>query len=164
MKELILMHEGPGRFGWILLDELSGSARPGRFGPLEEDLAFLRSKGIGVIISLLETTLNLEKYREEGFETHHFPVEDFTAPELEQIAAACAVLDEATTMGKKILVHCNAGIGRTGTLLAAYLLHRGVTADEAIRRVRRERPLSLETSEQVDMIHRYYRSRQSPMR
>ncbi len=153
------MLEGPARFGWILPGKLAASARPGRFGSLEADLFFLRSKDIRVIISLLETTLNLERYREAGFEAYHFPVEDFTAPELEQIAAACSVIDEASTQGEKVLVHCNAGIGRTGTLLACYLLHRGVTAEEAIHQVRRERPFSLETSEQVDMIYRYYRSR-----
>ena len=152
--------EGPTRFGWILPGELAGSGRPGRSSPLLRDLDFLRARGIGIIVSLLESTLNLSDYRQEGFEAYHFPVEDFTAPQLEQIEEACALIEEASGQGKKVLVHCNAGIGRTGTLLACFLVHRGVTPEEAIRSIRRERPYSLETAEQVGVVHRYHDIRQ----
>lgn len=151
--------EGPSRFSWILPAQLAGSGRPGRYSPLDKDLAFLRQEGIGVIISLLESTVNLEAYVEAGFDTHHFPVEDFTAPTLDQIAEACGIIESSLTRGSRVLVHCNAGIGRTGTLLACFLAHQGVEPEDAVQRIRGERPMSLETREQITIVARYYESR-----
>ncbi|MGQ9500375.1 MAG: protein-tyrosine phosphatase family protein [Dissulfurimicrobium sp.] len=39
---------------------------------------------------------------------------------------ALAWLDEAIYLGKKVLVHCRHGIGRTGTFVTAYLIRRGL--------------------------------------
>lgn len=152
--------EGPSRFSWVLPDQLAGSGRPGRYAPLERDLAFLREKGVDVIISLLESTLNLKEYVEAGFDTHHFPVEDFTAPTLDQTADACDIIETSIAGGGRVLVHCNAGIGRTGTLLACFLAHQGVEPEAAVRRIRTERPMSLETRDQIVIVARYYESRQ----
>jgi atypical dual specificity phosphatase len=115
---------------------------------------------VDVIISLLESTLNLEAYVEAGFDTHHFPVEDFTAPTLDQIADACDIIENALSRGGRVLVHCNAGIGRTGTILACFLAHQGVDPAAAVRRIRKERPLSLETRDQVIVVTKYFESRQ----
>jgi len=152
------MLEGPTRFGWLVPDGLAGSGRPGRYATLQQDLDFLHRQGIDVIISLLEATMNLAEYRAAGFEAHHFPVEDFTAPDLEQAAEICLVIEESLAAGRKVLVHCNAGIGRTGAILACSLVRRGATPEEAVRLVRQLRPYSLETSSQVEIVHRYHRS------
>ena len=152
------MLEGPTRFGWLVPGALAGSGRPGRYATLRQDLDFLRRNGIDVIISLLETTRNLVEYRAAGFEVHHFPVEDFTAPELEQVAESCLVIEESLAAGRKVLVHCNAGIGRTGAILACSLVRGGATPEEAVRRVRQLRPYSLETISQVEIVQHYHRS------
>ncbi|MGQ9811919.1 MAG: protein-tyrosine phosphatase family protein [Dissulfurimicrobium sp.] len=39
---------------------------------------------------------------------------------------ALAWLDEAIYLGKKVLVHCRHGIGRTGIFVTAYLIWRGL--------------------------------------
>ena len=105
----------------------------------------------------MRSTINLVEYREAGFEPNHFPVEDFAAPSLAQISKACEIIDESLDRGKSVLVHCNAGIGRTGTILSCFLVHKGAHPEEAIERVRRERPMSLETKEQIDVVHHYFR-------
>ena len=137
---------------------LAGSGRPGRYTSLDIDLLFLREKGIEVIVSLLETTINLAEYRAAGFDVHHFPVEDFTAPALEQVVESCGIIEVSLAEGRRVLVHCNAGIGRTGAILACSLVRRGDSPEEAVRRVRLLRPYSLETSTQVEIVHRYHRA------
>ena len=50
-------------------------------------------------------------------------------------------------------MHCGAGIGRTGTMIACYLVDKGFSAEEAIQLVRQARPGSIETREQEQVIH-----------
>ena len=60
-----------------------------------------------------------------------------------------------------VAVHCLAGRGRTGTVLAAYFVHRGLSAREAIQKVRDLRPGSIEVPEQEDAIRAFERSRRA---
>ena len=81
------------------------------------------------------------------------------SPTLEQVTEACTIIADGMSRGKKVLVHCNAGIGRTGAILACFLVYNGAEPDEAVGEVRDQRPMSLETREQVEMVHAYYRHR-----
>ncbi len=56
-----------------------------------------------------------------------------------------------------VAVHCLWGIGRTGTMLACYLVkEQNLTADQAIDEIRRLRPYSVETYEQEELVHQYF--------
>ena len=55
-------------------------------------------------------------------------------------------------------MHCGGGLGRTGTLLACYLVRQGLPAAEAIERVRAVRPGSVETRQQAQAVHAYGQS------
>ena len=125
----------PG-FSWVEKDNLAAMARPGRQRDLEEDLAWLQSAGIRVLVSLTEEPVPekaLEKYGMEGL---HLPVEDFTPPTLAQIDGFLEAVDRARLKGFAVGIHCTAGKGRTGTMLAAYLVTRGLSAQEAIAKIR----------------------------
>jgi len=74
---------------------------------------------------------------------------DHQMPDGETLERAARLVVDLTRSGKKVLVHCAAGKGRTGTVLAAYLILKdGISAEEAIRRVRSLRPGSIEPNQE----------------
>lgn len=126
-------------------------ARPGRSSPLEEDLAFLMVRGIGAIVSMTERPLDEGMVIGFGLRYLHLPVPDFCAPTIQQIEAFLVFLGDANQNGG-VVVHCYAGQGRTGTMLACALVHQGMSAEEAIRLVRAKRPPSIDTLAQEQII------------
>jgi atypical dual specificity phosphatase len=112
------------------------------------------------LISLTETSPSAASLRRAGLAGVHLPVADFTAPTLDQVAAAVSAIDEFRARGLPVAVHCAAGRGRTGTILAAYLVNRGATAEAAIAQIRAQRPGSIETPEQESIVHAYARQRE----
>lgn len=144
----------PKNFSWLLPDEIAGMARP---ASSVYDFEFLKEWGIDAIVSLTEHPLQKALIEEFGFEYKHVPVEDLTAPSLQQIDEFVEFTTRMKALGKKVVVHCEAGIGRTGTMLACYLVHKGYKAMEAIEEVRRKRPGSIETPEQEEIVKRYSR-------
>lgn len=92
-----------------------------------EQLQSLREQGINAILNLCAEFCDLHSIEEsQGFEVYYLPVPDEEAPELAEMERALEWLDEAIYLGKRVLIHCRHGIGRTGTLLNAYLLRRGL--------------------------------------
>ncbi|MEM2941025.1 MAG: dual specificity protein phosphatase family protein [Thermoproteota archaeon] len=65
-------------------------------------------------------------------------------------------MESKVSSEKPVLVHCHAGIGRTGTVIAAYLVKQGYDAAQAIREVKRKIPLALEVDSQVSAVYEYY--------
>jgi len=97
-----------------------------------DELDSIRCQGIDAIVNLCGEYCDLHEIESSaGFEVFFLPVVDETAPQLEEMEAALAWLDEAVYLGKKVLVHCRHGIGRTGTFVTAYLLRRGFSLKKA---------------------------------
>lgn len=139
-------------FSYLIPGKLAGSAMPGRFGRLDDDLTALARRRIRAVVSLTEDGLDARTLARHGLEGLHLPVRDFTAPSQEQLRVFGEYVDARLDEDKPVLVHCGAGMGRTGVMLAAYLIHRGAGPGEAIRAVRRARPGSIETAEQEECL------------
>jgi protein-tyrosine phosphatase len=66
-------------------------------------------------------------------------------------------IDEKIHEGLPVLVHCRGGLGRTGTIVACYLVYNGMSDIEAINYVRTIRPGSIELEGQVRTVQQFYK-------
>ena len=115
----------------------------------------LKELGIDSILNLgLELEPLAEFEREEGFEVLHVPLVDEEAPDLEELERILEWLDEAIYLGKRVLIHCRFGVGRTGTLLYSYLLRRGWGQKRTKKLIKqlRSQPAN---AEQARLLRRY---------
>jgi atypical dual specificity phosphatase len=145
----------PHGFSWVDKPHLAALARPSS----AEDMHWLRQQGIQVLISLTEDRPRRDWSDEAGLLVFHEPLEDMEAPSQEQLDRAVSAIDRALKSGMPVAVHCGAGLGRTGVVLAAYLVSTGMTAQAAIARVRRLRPHSIETEDQALSVESFARRR-----
>ena len=141
-------------FGWLVEGRLAGVGRPTG----ADALATLHALGVRALLSLSEEPLDAALLAAVGLRAEHLPVVDYTAPTIAQVERAIAVIDGFLDEGVPIAVHCAAGLGRTGTILACYLVRQGLTADDAMREVRALRPGSIETPEQEAIVAEYERA------
>jgi len=83
-------------------------------------------------------------------------------PEFDDLVSAVDFIHSRIINNEPVMVHCLAGLGRTGTLLACYLVkHQKMSADDAIQKVREERPGSIQSFPQEEMIFQFAKSLQS---
>lgn len=96
------------------------------------ELDSIKAQGIDAIVNLCEEFSDLHELEENsGFEVFYLPIPDEHAPKMAEMEKGLEWLDEAIYLGKKVLVHCHHGIGRTGTFVTAYLLRRGLGMKKA---------------------------------
>ncbi|MEI7554659.1 dual specificity protein phosphatase 23 [Candidatus Chlorohelix sp.] len=144
-------------WGWVIEGKLAGSALPGGSGKEDEDLLFLHQQGIRAIVSLSQKSPRPELLQKYQIMHKHLPLPDFSAPTVEQIEKLVHFIEKRIQRLEPVLIHCRAGYGRTGTILACYLVHRGMSASQAIAEIRRIRPDSIEIKEQERAVQEYAR-------
>jgi len=133
---------------WIEPGKLAGSPYPATW-----ELRDLYQQGFRILVPL-EVRDDLNEVEAMGYEVHPFDIRDFSPPTLLQMDAFNDLVQDSGE--KKILVHCLGGYGRTGTMLAAYLMkHKGYRASDAIEFVRKRRPGAIEVTEQVEILKEY---------
>lgn len=127
---------------------------------LDDDLRWLSDQGIGAILSLTETPLPAEPLLRHAISSLHLPIDDQTAPTQAELLAALEFIDQQRIAGRAVLVHCRIGEGRTGSILAAYLIRQGASAEQALARLRAIRPGAISAPSQQDALATFARLRE----
>ncbi len=105
-----------------------------------EDLEVIKKAGISAIVNLCGEYCDLHEIEgKAGFDVYYLPIPDEHAPDMDAMEKALEWLDEAIFLGKKALVHCRFGIGRTGTFVTAYLIRRGLGYKKASQKMKETR-------------------------
>jgi atypical dual specificity phosphatase len=129
----------PTFFTWVRPGKIAASGRPYS----KDQVDWLNENGVTAILSLTEEPL--PKGWTVGLESKHIPMKDHALAEPADMLRAAEYIASATAGGRAVLVHCLAGKGRTGSVLAAYMmLYEGKTARQAIDELRASRPGSVE--------------------
>ncbi|MGE8318719.1 MAG: ATP-binding cassette domain-containing protein [Comamonas sp.] len=127
---------GPRGFAWVVPGRLAGTPKPGVVQSIDVDLTALRTCGVTTLVTLTETNMDQAALARHGMRNVFLPVKDREPPSVAQLQMLMIKMKRLLLGGEVLAVHCLAGLGRTGTVLAAWLIFEGVTAEEALRRVR----------------------------
>lgn len=144
---------GPNGFHWIAADQLAGCPMPGIVAPLEYDLSALKDVGVTVLVNLTDRELPEEILGQYGIRSVQFKIEDRRAPPIMWIKMLLVQIDKLLTKNDVLAVHCLAGLGRTGTVLGAWLIKKGLTAEETLKRLRQIDAGYVQSKEQEDLLY-----------
>jgi atypical dual specificity phosphatase len=149
---------GPGPRGmrWLRPGALAGCPGPGVLADVDEDLRALARAGIKRLVTLRTQPLNPAQVAQHGLAYVYFPIPDMGAPEPEACALLCAQLGASLGRQEPVAVHCKAGLGRTGTVLAAFLIWEGLSAPEAIQRARNVEARWIQSDAQLSFLESFY--------
>ena len=147
-RQIILPH-----FSWLVENQLAAMS----YSESEDAFTLLYRMGIRALLNLTEAPLPYETPNTIGMLTRHIPVADFTAPTLHQVQEAVDMISSCLDRHLPVVVHCLAGLGRTGTILACYLVRMEMPAKNAIIVIREWRPGSIEGPEQEAVVYEYER-------
>uniref|UniRef100_UPI002608909B phosphatase domain-containing protein n=1 Tax=Acidocella sp. TaxID=50710 RepID=UPI002608909B len=147
---------GPRGFIWIEEGRLSATPMPGITTDVDYDLELLKGVGVTTLITLTEKDFPQDVLARHGLKNVHLPIADRKAPTPAEMDMLVVRMRELLDAGKVLAVHCLAGLGRTGTILAAYLVkEKGLSAQVALNQIRRFNRQFVQSDDQEDFLVEY---------
>ena len=145
----------PDQFSWLIENKLAGSAIPTSI----DEVQWLIEQGVKSIVTVREEPLDDDWIKDVNY--LHGESNDLGVPEFDDLGYAVDFIHRRITNKEPVIVHCLAGLGRTGTVLASYLIkYQNMSADEAMKKVREQRPGSIQSYPQEEIIFQFAKSLQ----
>ena len=141
-------------FSWVNSQTLAGCRAPWR----DPEIQFLRDQGIQILVRLQESKelrITSGALKTLGIVDYHYPITEGAALSPKETQLLIKFLQQSIDSGETVAVSCGGGIGRTGTILACYLVAQGIGAEQAILTLRKTRGPSLETKTQEAAVYAY---------
>lgn len=139
----------PTNFGWVVEGRLAASGLPSSVSQVR----WLKKNGINSILTLTESPLPGEFFDGTGVTSTHVQMMDHAPPSQESLSRAVKHIRGEIEKGNVVLVHCLAGQGRTGSVLAAYLIeYEGRDPEEVLLHLRKVRPGSVERAQEAAVL------------
>lgn len=129
----------------------------GALNAYEDELPELHLDGVRAVVNLLNIPSDAAVFESAGFAFLCLPMPDGGAPTMDQVTEFVRFVNKQRTAQKPVAVHCVEGLGRTGTMLAVYLIEQGDSAETVIRRIREVEKLAIQTSHQIQFLERFER-------
>jgi len=143
----------PDKFSWLIENKLAGSGIPTSI----DEVQWVIKQGVKSIVTIREESLDDDWVKDVKY-LHVFS-NDMGVPEFVDLVSAVDFIHRRITHNEPVLVHCLAGMGRTGVILACYLVkYQKMSASEATEKVREERPGSIQSYPQEEIIFRFEKS------
>ena len=140
----------PDNFSWLIAEKLAGSAIPTSF----VEIKWVLDEGVKSIVTIREEPLDEDWIKDVNY--LHIHSNDMGVPEFDDLTRAVDFIHERITNNEPVMVHCLAGLGRTGTILACYLIkYQKLSADDSIQKVRKSRPGSVQSFPQEEIIFQF---------
>ncbi len=133
---------------WVIPGKLAGVRKP-----TAAELSELQAAGIGAIVSVVHDRSNLELYDRENIPHLWLPIQIASSPSRSQVAELIDFVEQHHRQGAGVAVHCTGGLHRTGTMLAAYLILNGASAEDAIETISTANPQALLELAQTVFLH-----------
>jgi len=140
----------PDNFSWLIVNKLAGSAIP----TSKDEVKWLQEEGVKSIVTIREEPLDEDWTSDMNY--LHVLSDDMGVPTFDDLKNSVDFIHNRIEDNEPVMVHCLAGLGRTGTILACYLIkYEKMSAEDAIQHVREKRHGSIQSFVQEELIFQY---------
>lgn len=130
----------------------------------KDELPLIHRVGIRAVVCLLNSPGDKPVFESAGFEFRCYPVDNGEPPTPEHADDFVRFVEDCRARKLPVAVFCQAGVGRTSTVIACYLIHLGASARDAIATLRSKEHSAVETAAQILFLEEFEKHSNGPSR